>query len=330
MDALSAVEEQLLAEDLPLIEEAVKKSRKVNKTPHHTRNAHAKAFGFVRGHFLPVRNGGADFRHLLDGANLGVVIRYSHPNFFVLGGKWEYPVYGCSIKIYNKDKAISAKFPLVNLPVFITNSVSKFLNIHIKSNRLFIAAGRNYLLAALKIPALLRAGLSLFWDRELPSILRNMLKVLDIERQFLPSYDFHSIGCFRVGENVAKIRLKPNFTAPIEKGNDFGQRELLNEYFLNNELSLDFQVQFATNEKRTPVNNLLKNWREQHSEFITVGKIILPRQDISKFENSEYENLSFNPFENPEIMQPAGRMQQVRRKIYEISVRTRQSLNQTN
>lgn len=330
MDALSSAEEQLLAEDLPLIEQAVKASRKVNKTPHHTRNAHAKAFGFVRGHFVPVKNEAADFRQLLDGANLGVIIRYSHPNFFVLGGKWEYPVYGCSIKIYNKDAPVSAKFPLVNLPVFITNSVSKFLNIHIKANRFFIAAGRNYFVAALKIPALLRAGLSLFWDRELPSILRNMLKVLDIERQFIPTYDFHSIGCFRLGEKVAKIRLKPNFTLPVEKGNDIEQAKLLRDYFQANELSLDFQVQLATDQQKTPVNNLLKMWREKHAPFVTVGKIILMRQDISNHETADYENLSFNPFENDGLLQPVGRMQQVRRKIYNVSIRTRQQLNQKN
>lgn len=330
MDVLSPKEEQLLAEDLPLIEQAVKVSSKVNATPHHTRNAHAKAFGFVRGQFIPVKNDAADFESLFNGSNLGAIIRYSHPNFFVLGGKWEYPVYGCSVKIFNKDRPVSAKFPLVNLPVFITNSVSKFLKIHIKANRFFIAVRRNYFLAALKIPALLRAGLSLFCDRELPAILRNMLKVLDIERQFLSSYDFHSIGCFRLGENVAKIRIKPNFTAPIEKGNDISQRELLQKYFLHNDLSLDFQVQLATNDKRTPVNDLLKNWREKHSEFVTVGKIILSRQDISSYENLEYENLSFNPFENPQVLHPVGRMQQVRRRIYEVSIRTRQSLNQKN
>lgn len=329
MDALTAEEEQLLAEDLQLIEQAVKASQKVNKTPHHTRNAHARAFGFVRGHFVPVKNEAADFQELLQGSNLGVIIRYSHPNFFVLGGKWEYPLYGCSLKIYNKTLPVSAKFPLVNLPVFITNSVAKFLNIHIKANHFFIAVGRNVFRAALKVPALLRAGMSIFFDRQVRSVARNVLKVLDIERQVLPSYQYHSIGCFRLGDRVAKIRLKPNFTREIEKGNQLDQTAYLEDFFRNNDLSLDLQVQLAVNEKRTPVNNLLKNWRERHSKFVTVGKIILPQQDITAYHTMEYENLSFDPFENAPELQPVGRMQQIRRKIYEVSVRTRQTLNKS-
>lgn len=328
MDALTKAEEKLLAEDLPLIEKAVQVSAKVNKTTHATRNAHAKSFGFVRGHFIPVKNEAVDIAQLLGGANLGVILRYSHPNFFVTKGVWEYPIYGCSLKIYNKSKPKSAKFPLVNFPVFVTNSVSKFLKIHIRANRFFIALRRNYLLAALKIPALLMAGMSLFIDLQLPGILRNVLKFFDIERQFLPTYDFHSVGCFRFGDRVGKIRLKPNFTLPVQKGNELDQAELLKDFFSKNELSLDFQVQLAVNKSKTPVNNLLKNWLEKHSELITVGKIILSQQDLSAYENLDYENISFNPFENIPELQPVGRMQQVRRKIYDMSVKTRQTLNQ--
>jgi hypothetical protein len=40
-----------------------------------------------------------------------------------------------------------------------------------------------------------------------------------------------------------------------------------------------------------------------------------------------YENLSFNPFENSDALQPVGRMQKIRQKIYNTSVSTRQFLN---
>ena len=155
-----------------------------------------------------------------------------------------------------------------------------------------------------------------------------MLKVFDIERKFISTYEYHSIGCFRAGDRVVKIRVKQNFKKEIQKGNEFAQKDSLKEYFMNNVLQLDFQVQVAINEKKTPVNNLLKMWREKHSPFITVGKIILPQQDISAHETMDYENLSFNPFENNELLQPVGRMQKIRQKIYKASVATRKSLNQ--
>lgn len=327
-DELTMEEENLLAEDVQLVEKAVTVSHKLNRKKITTRNAHAKAFGFVRGSFIPVENEAADFSELLGGEDLGVIIRYSHPNFFVTKGGGEYPLYGCSVKIFNRDRPVSARFPLVNLPVFITNSVSKFLKIHIKANHLFIASGNFLPLAIFKIPGLLKAGLSLFFDRQILMILNNMMKGLDIEKQFISVYDYHSVGCFRLGEKVVKIRLKPHDAKEIKKDAGIDQAAALRDFFLKNNLELDFQVQVGISEKKTPVNNLLKNWKEKHSKFITVGTIVLPKQDISRYETMDYENLSFNPFENSEILQPVGRMQKIRQKIYNKSVATRQSLNQ--
>ncbi|TXF74910.1 hypothetical protein [Chryseobacterium sp.] len=327
-DELTAEEEILLEEDVQLVEKAVTVSHKLNRKKIATRNAHAKAFGFVRGSFMTVENDAADFSKLLNGDDLGVIIRYSHPNFFVTKGGGEYPIYGCSVKIFNRDVPVSAKFPLVNLPVFVTNSVSKFLKIHIKANQFFIAAGKFLPLAIFKIPGLLKAGFSLFFDRQILSILNNMMKVLDIEKQFISAYDFHSVGCFRLDEKVVKIRMKPHFIQKKLKEANADQTKSLKEYFLTHELSLDFQVQVGISERKTPVNNLLKNWKEKHSKFITVGTIVLPKQDISRYETMDYENLSFNPFENAEILQPIGRMQKIRQNIYNKSIATRQSLNQ--
>ncbi|MBW8360478.1 MAG: hypothetical protein K0M63_11850 [Weeksellaceae bacterium] len=326
-DRLSPEEQKLLEEDVKLTEEAVKVSQKVNKQKHSTRNAHAKSFGFVRGNFIPVANEAADMCKLMGGTNLGVILRYSHPNFFVTKGGSEYPLYGCSVKIYNKNVPVSAKFPLVNLPVFITNSVSKFLNIHIRANKFFIATAKPFSLSFLKIPGLFMAGLRLFFDRELLSILRNMLKVLDIEKRFIATYAYHSVGCFRLENRVVKIRLRPTITRKTPEDPLMDQREAVQEYFLQHELSLDFQVQLGIDDRKTPVNNLLKRWREKDSKFITVGKIILPQQDVSRYETLVYENLSFNPFENSEALQPVGRMQRIRQKIYNTSVTTRQFLN---
>ena len=326
-DHLTAEEEELLNEDVALIEKAVSVSHKLNKKRISTRNAHAKAFGFVRGNFIPLNNKAADFSKILKGDNLGVIIRYSHPNFFVTKGGGEYPLYGCAIKIYNKNIPVSAKFPLVNLPVFITNSVSKFLKLHIKANQFFISRGTPFSLSFLKVPGLLKSALSLFFDREILSILNNTVKVLDIEKHLINGYTYHSVGCFRLEDRIVKIRLKPSGNEKFKPDADIDQADALKVWFLKNDLALDFQVQLATDEKKTPVNNLLKQWKEKHSEFITVGKIILPKQDISQYGSIDYENLSFNPFENPEALLPVGRMQKIRQQIYNKSVATRQSLN---
>lgn len=326
-DELTAAEEQLLDKDVQLIEEAVSVSHRLNKKRISTRNAHAKSFGFVRGHFIPVKNKEVDISEYFGGDNLGVIIRYSHPNFVVKNGNNEYPLYGSAIKIYNKNIAVSAKFPLVNFPVFVTNSVSKFLKLHIKANQYLISKSKVLPVSVFKLPGLLKAGLSLFADTQIFSILNNTLKILDLEKQFIATYDFHSIGCFRLDDRIVKIRVTPTKKKKEVKNTDLKQAESLRTYFLSRDLSLDFQIQLATHEKKTPVNNLLKTWQEKHSKFITVGQIILPKQDIRNYETMDYENLSFNPFENIEALQPVGRMQKIRQKIYNKSVETRQKLN---
>lgn len=326
-DQLTAAEKHLLDEDVQLIEKAVNVSHRLNKRKIATRNAHAKAFGFVRGNFYPVKNKEVNFAEYFGGENLGVILRFSHPNFFITKNGGEFPLYGCGLKIYNKNSPISAKFPLVNLPVFVTNSVSKFLKIHIKANQFFIATAKFSPFGVFKIPGLMKAGFSIFFDSQIFSILRNIKKVFSIERKFIGAYYYHSVGCFRLDQRIVKIRLKPQFNDEF-KNSSKNQKENLNHFFTNQSLTFDFQVQFATDEKKTPVNNLLKNWKEKHSKMITVGKIVLPKQNISQYETMDYENLSFNPFENIEALQPVGRMQKIRQDIYSKSVETRKTLNQ--
>lgn len=328
MDRLTPQEQLLLDKDIKLVEKAVRVSAKVNGKKYATRNAHAKSFGFVRGNFIPVKNGAGDFSELLRGRNLGVIIRYSHPNFFTFNNGPEYPIYGCSVKIYNKNLPVSARFPLVNLPVFITNSVSKFLKIHINANKFFIARANPLGLSFLKIPALLLSGLSIFFDSKIFSILRNLVRVLDIEKRFIATYAYHSVGCYRMGDKVVKIRLKPtkHKNTPEEPLTD--QTQKLYDHFIKEELSLDFQVQVGTTERKTPVNNLLKKWSERNSKFVTVGRIVLPKQDITEYRKMAYENLSFNPFENADELKPVGKMQKIRQKIYSSSIAARQHFNQ--
>ena len=69
----------------------------------------------------------------------------------------------------------------------------------------------------------------------------------------------------------------------------------------------------------------MKTW-ENAPEY-TLGKITIPQDSQLDSTNPEIENLNFNPFENPEILQPVGKIQQIRKKIYEVSIATRNKLN---
>lgn len=58
-----------------------------------------------------------------------------------------------------------------------------------------------------------------------------------------------------------------------------------------------------------------------------LGKIVIPQDSLLNSNDPEIENLNFNPFENPEILHPVGKIQQIRKRIYEVSIATRNKLN---
>src|SRR6188472_4168695 len=74
-----------------------------------------------------------------------------------------------------------------------------------------------------------------------------------------------------------------------------------------------------------PVNDAMVEWPEGLSPFVTVGSVLLPRQDIS----ANYERgdaLAFNQWRVTDDHRPLGEIMQVRR-IYSASAKIRLTLN---
>jgi hypothetical protein len=68
-------------------------------------------------------------------------------------------------------------------------------------------------------------------------------------------------------------------------------------------------------------------WPEKLSPFVTVGRVHLPRQDISRAQNSDKgDALAFNQWRVTDEHRPLGEIMQVRR-IYSASARVRRTLN---
>jgi hypothetical protein len=77
-----------------------------------------------------------------------------------------------------------------------------------------------------------------------------------------------------------------------------------------------------------PVNDVTVEWPEELSPFVTVGRVHIPRQDISRAENFEKTDaLAFNQWRVTEEHRPLGEIMQVRR-IYSASAKMRRALNQ--
>ena len=76
-----------------------------------------------------------------------------------------------------------------------------------------------------------------------------------------------------------------------------------------------------------PVNEVTEEWPEKLSPFVTVGRVHLPRQDISGPENFEKgDALAFNQWRVTSDHRPLGEIMDVRR-IYSASAKVRRTLN---
>ena len=89
----------------------------------------------------------------------------------------------------------------------------------------------------------------------------------------------------------------------------------------------DLQVQLCTDLTAMPVNDATVEWPEKLSPFVTVGRVHLPRQDISRPENPEKgDALAFNQWRVTSDHRPLGEIMDVRR-VYTTSARVRRTLN---
>ena len=79
------------------------------------------------------------------------------------------------------------------------------------------------------------------------------------------------------------------------------------------------------NLKEQPINDLMKSW--ENAREYRLGTITIHQNSLLDSKSPEIENLNFNPFENAENLQPVGKIQQIRKKIYEASINTRNKLN---
>ena len=76
-----------------------------------------------------------------------------------------------------------------------------------------------------------------------------------------------------------------------------------------------------------PVNDATVEWPEKLSPFVTVGRVHVPRQDISGPENSDKgDALAFNQWRVTSDHRPLGEIMDVRR-VYTVSAKVRRALN---
>lgn len=315
---LTAHEHRLLDKAAVLVKKFVELSPKISKTNYRTRDAHAKRYADVHGTLKINSVADANFKQIFNDSSYTAVIRISNAAMQVTAGKDVAPAYGFSIKLLKFKDNKEFNLPLVNFPLFPTNSVSKFLKLFIALNSYKISKKQYGILGNFKIPGVLIKLGSTVPDAFKSPVLKNMIKTAFNKDKNPLAFTYHSVGCYRMGDYIVKFMLEPPRDKALSKKlKNKTQREAVNEIFLKNKLVYSLKMQYCRNEEL--VNDLTKMWPKK--KFIEIGKLTIEPESLLNPEKAEV--LSYNPFDNPEFLMPVGRMQKTREKIYKVSVDTR-------
>lgn len=323
LDELSSAEKNDLAKAITSVEKFIKSSSKISDVNYATRDAHSKTYATAKG-VLRVSEDLPEFiQEIFKEKEYDLIARFSNANLVINKKGRDVPAYGFSLKIKNINGR-DANFPLVNFPLFPTNSPSTFLRFFTSVNTFLVTKQDNFLVSALDLPSLVKNGFPLFASLLSVDFLIEIIKLIRRRNHFFFSFPYGGIGCYRLGNYVMKIGLQPVRNLG-KTGKDEPQKKSVPDFISLHDSEFMLTVKMCENQKDQPVNNLMKMWK--NAPEYTLGKITVPKNSALNSSSSDVENLNFNPFENAETLQPVGKIQHTRKKIYEASISTRNKLN---
>ena len=311
------------------------------------RGAHAKTIGVVRAEvqiLSEVPSGYAQGIYAEPGRH-DALVRFSSASNHLGPDAQLGPVLGFAMKLFNiagtklvDDEPEATTFDLVlkNHPTFIANTTKHYLFIQEIGDQVgnYVArgqAGFHQLLAdfvtgkgTLEQPDWAWEELFAFVKTAAQTPVRNPLLNL-----------YYTMAAVRHGDYIAKIRVAPvaesaenviHRQVDLSSGPDVYGPALAAELQARG-FDFDLQVQLCTDLKAMPVNDATMEWPEKLSPFVTVGRVHIPRQDISAPENQERgDALAFNQWRVTSDHRPMGEIMDVRR-IYTQSAKIRRTLN---
>ena len=311
------------------------------------RGAHAKSFGVVRAEVEILADVPAAYAQGIYAkpGRHGALIRFSSSSGHLGTDAQLGPGLGCAIKIFDvfgpklvEDEPDAGTFDLVlkNNPIFIASTAKHYLFIQeivndvaqyqVRGQLGFHELLTDFLTGRGTLPQQEWA-----WD-ELFAFVRVATQT-PVRNPLLTT--FWTMGAVRHGDYVAKVRIAPaveNAGRVIHGDLDLTSGPEVFGPALVDELraaafEFDLQVQLCTDLTAMPVNVLTVEWPEKLSPFVTVGRVHLPRQDISGPENFEKgDALAFNQWRVTSDHRPLGEIMNVRR-IYSSSAKIRRTLN---
>lgn len=316
-DELNEEEKKLLGINKKTIADFVEQSSSISDVNYATRNAHAKTYAAAKGTFWIEPDIPELLQPYFDKEKFDLTIRFSNAQLKIKNTRKDIPAYGFAVQIKDENGVLLANYPLVNFPLFPINSVSAFLKLFTAINRLYMKQWRNLFTMFLQLGKMIP---SLFTG----DMFRNMLKLIGKRNDFILSFDYYSVGAYRLGDQVIKIKLSPQ-SVDKNVGRKQKVKDSLQNYLQTNDFSADVLIQVCYDLKDQPINKLNVEWK--NTPFIKIGEVKIDKNSLLDSRNCNTELLSFNPFESKIFFQPVGKIQKLRDEAYKVSVQTRRKIN---
>jgi hypothetical protein len=327
-------------------EKTVRESPEREGSGRAVRGAHAKTLGVARAEVEILGNALAPYAQGIYArpGRHDALIRFSSASNHLGPDAQLGPVLGFAIKIFGIDgtklvdeEPDSATFDLVlkNNPVFVSSTAKHYLVLQEVGNDSikYLARGKTGFRDLLTD---LLTGRGTFeqpdwaWEEMFAFVKAAQLPV---RNPVVSAY--WTMGAVRHGDYIAKLRVAPVADSAahvirreldLRSGPDvFGPA--LADDLRARAFDFNLQVQLCTDLDAMPVDDAMVEWPEKLSAFVTVGRVHIPRQDISGSLNSEQcDALAFNQWRVTSDHQPLGEIMKVR-QIYSASAKMRRTLN---
>ena len=144
---------------------------------------------------------------------------------------------------------------------------------------------------------------------------------------------YYSQSAFRWGDHIAKVSVTPvsdglralkDKHVPV-KGRPNGLREAVIEHFASQGGEWDVRVQLCTDLGDMPIENPHKQWDEDKSPYLPVGRITVKPQTAWSEDRSRAvdDGMAFSVWHGLAAHQPLGSVNRARKRAYDMSARFR-------
>lgn len=156
------------------------------------------------------------------------------------------------------------------------------------------------------------------------AFLRGLLNSLRVPATSAATTRYYGALPIRFGDYAVKYCLEPHArddgalsSAPDAFGDDLAAR------LREGPVTYDFRIQFFRDEETTPIEDASKEWLETDSPFLTVGRLVIPKQELASPRGAAVarfvDTLSFDPWHCVEALRPLGQMMRARNVAYRLS-----------